>query len=818
MNEAYTPERLSLFDGIPDPGFDSLTEFTSRLIGAPVSLISIIDPENDRQFFTSASDTAAIFGGACETPLSESFCRHVVDRDAALEVEDAKTHPLVTAGMVDPADQIGSYLGLPVRGPDGKPLGALCAIDTVPRRWKASEIEDMQRLAAAVTDRIALRSALIRSEELLCAAESERSAAERLGRIVERSSHEIFVFDVRTLTMKSANAGARQSLGYGEEILAALTPRDIGPAMSNAEFRKMTAPLHSGASTGVQFESVHRRANGEEYPVSMRVELDDDGSGGVYIAYCKDISVRRSLENALEERRRDVERLLGALPDCVTRAAPDTTVLYANTAYASLLGRTQEQIVGTQFLDLIPQETRADLIAHLENLTPDNPVQQIEHPILDATGQYRNFLWSSLMVYEDGVPVELVSVGKDVTLLHDAREAIAERARQAEAANRAKTAFVANMSHEIRTPMNGVLGMASALQTTALSNVQKPMVDVIVSAGRELLELLNNIIDLSKIEAEVETPTAGNFAPGRLLTDVTALFAPKAREKGVELQCAVGTVDETLTGSTGRIRQVVTNLISNAVKFSHGGTVDLRHDVTVDPRSGQAMLTIRVADRGPGVPDAMKTMIFERFQQGDHTAERHLGGAGLGLAISQRLCDLHGGSLHVEDRDGGGAEFVARFAVGLADVGADVIAPETVEPADDGGRLRLLVAEDNPMNRKVLEALLIGQAVDTVFAEDGGAALEMLRSRDFDAALIDIQMPVMSGIGVVQAVRREEAEGDLPAMILIACSANVLNEQVEAYHGAGFDRLLSKPISHTELMECMRWIAEQVTREAVQVA
>ncbi len=818
MNEAYTPERLSLFDGIPDPGFDSLTEFTSRLIGAPVSLISIIDPENDRQFFTSASDTAAIFGGACETPLSESFCRHVVDRDAALEVENAKTHPLVTAGMVDPADQIGSYLGLPVRGPDGKPLGALCAIDTVPRRWKASEIQDMQRLAAAVTDRIALRSALIRSEELRCAAESERSAAERLGRIVERSSHEIFVFDARTLTVKSANAGARQNLGYSEEILAALTPRDISPTMTNAEFRERTAPLHSGTSTGIQFESIHRRASGEDYPVSMRVELDDDGAGSVYIVYCTDISVQRSLENALEERRRDVERLLGALPDCVTRAAPDTTVLYANTAYASLLGRTQEQIVGTQFLDLIPQETRADLIAHLENLTPDNPVQQIEHPILDSTGQYRNFLWSSLMVYEDGVPVELVSVGKDVTLLHDAREAIAERARQAEAANRAKTAFVANMSHEIRTPMNGVLGMASALQTTALSDVQKPMVDVIVSAGSELLELLNNIIDLSKIEAEIETPVEERFVPANLLSGVTALFMHKALEKGIALSCAGSATEETLTGRTGHIRQVVNNLVSNALKFSEGGGIDLDHDVTVDPRSGEAVLTIKVADRGPGVPDAMKDAIFGRFQQGDHTADLHIRGAGLGLAISRRLCDLHDGSLHVEDRDGGGAVFVARFGVGLSEVGFEEMpTPEMPVPNEDRERIRLLVAEDNAMNRKVLEALLTGQAVDTVFAEDGGKAFDLLRSRDFDAALIDIRMPVMDGIAVAEAVRREEAQSD-PAMLLIACSANVLSEQVEAYHEAGFDRMLSKPISHTDLQECIHWITERITEGAERAA
>jgi len=789
-------------------GFDAVAEFAARLLDAPVSVLSRADgPDGPDGPDGAAPSRAGSFGeGALPQDRAiRAFHRTVTARGEAVTVGDVSM-----AGTPEACGPVIASLGVPVRGADGGMLGTLCVFDTAARDWTERNLSDLHRLAAMAATELAARGD---------DAPDARVSAERLGRIIERSSLEVFVIDARTLEIVSANSGARANLGYSAEEMARLAPGDINPDITARRFLTLTEPLRTGARKSVQFETAQRRSSGALYPVRVRVELQRHGSDDFYVTYSRDISDWRRMENALQERRRDIDRLLGALPDCVTRSRPDTTLTYVNEAYCSLFGKPVEALIGTRFLDLVLASNRGVVAAHIDSLTPSNPVQENEQVVMHADGTRRVVQWSNFMLYDDGEPMEIISVGRDVTMLHDAREVLARRAVQAEAANDAKSAFVANMSHEIRTPMNGMLGMATALLATPLTEAQRSMVEIISSAGTDLLHLLNNVIDLSKVEAGVDTTVKEEFAPGRAVCDVGALFEPRAREKGVSIACDTAGDDTRICGPVGPVRQVVTNLVSNAVKFSSSepptGRIVLRHAVGTDPQTGRTTLSIEVADRGPGVPDAMKEVIFGRFSQGAHTAEHHTVGAGLGLAISQRICAQHGGDLRVTDNPGGGAVFTARFAVDpCAEAIAETATTTTTVAASRSpgdAPLRVLVAEDNPVNRKVLEALMeIHEGVDLVFAENGALALEALETRAFDAALIDIRMPVLDGLSVARRTRAREARRGAAPMSMIACSANVLPDQIAEYEEAGFDRHLSKPISLADLTDCLGWIREQL--------
>jgi len=787
-------------------GFDAVAEFAARLLDAPVSVLSRIDGADGAASSRAGSfGENALPGGASDNRAVRAFHRTVAERGEAVAIGDVSM-----TGTPEACGPVIASLGVPVRGADGGMLGTLCVFDTVARDWTARTLSDLHRLAA-------MAAAELEADETATSpgpgAQALRLPAEQLGRIIERSSLEVFVVDARTLEIVSANSGARANLGYSATEMARLSPGDIAPDITTRRFVAMTEPLRTGAEEALQFETAHRRSSGTLYPARVRIELQRHGTNDFYVIYSRDISDWRRLENALEERRRDIHRLLGALPDCVTRSRPDTTLTYVNEAYCNLFGKPVEALVGTKFLDLVFAPNRGVVAAHIDSLTPSNPVRENEQVVMHTDGTRSVVQWSNFMLYEDGEPLEIISVGRDVTMLHDARDVLARRAVQAEEASDAKSAFVANMSHEIRTPMNGLLGMATALLATPLTDTQRPMVEIISASGTDLLHLLNNVIDLSKIEAGVDTREKENFAPGSAVADVGALFGPRAREKGVSIVCETAQDGALVRGPAGHVRQVVTNLVSNAVKFSFSalpaGRIVLRHALATDPRTDRTMLSIEVADRGPGVPEAMKELIFGRFRQGAHTAEHHTVGAGLGLAISQRICAQHGGDLRVTDNPGGGAVFTARFVVEpCAEPVVDAEPPAL--PSSDDGNLRVLVAEDNPVNRKVLEALLaIHGDVDPVFAENGALALEALEAQAFDAALIDIRMPVLDGLSVARRTRAREARRGAAPIPMIACSANVLPDQIAEYDAAGFDRHLPKPISLANLTDCLDWIRAQ---------
>jgi len=361
----------------------------------------------------------------------------------------------------------------------------------------------------------------------------------------------------------------------------------------------------------------------------------------------------------------------------------------------------------------------------------------------------------------------------------------------AEKANAAKSAFLATISHEIRTPLNGILGMAQAMSREPMSGHQQERLRVLQQSGATLLTLLNDMLDMAKIEAgKIQLETVA-FDPEALGQDACGAFGAIAAEKGLALSFEADGPRGLYRGDPTRVRQILYNLIGNAVKFTDQGRVDVR---LVIQATG---FTFVVEDTGVGFSDAARADLFEKFSQGDATTTRRFGGTGLGLPISRDLARLMGGDITVESRLGSGSVF--RVALPLARADQAGAAPPTAPAAErlataPGGRLTILVAEDNPTNQLVLRSLLASAGVDLEVVEDGSLALEAWRRRVFDLILMDINMPVMDGVSAARAIRTEERASARVRTPIIALTANAMDHQRHDYLAAGLDAHVSKPI------------------------
>ena len=367
-------------------------------------------------------------------------------------------------------------------------------------------------------------------------------------------------------------------------------------------------------------------------------------------------------------------------------------------------------------------------------------------------------------------------------------------AAAAQAANRAKSEFLATISHEIRTPLNGVLGMAQAMDRGDLPEPQRERLGVVLSSARTLIEVVNDVLDISKIEAGKMELAAAPFDLIRFAEATRRLYESLAAEKGVTFGFVVEPSAEGWRhGDEVRLRQVVGNLVSNAVKFTDAGAIE----VVV---SGSAQgLAFRVRDTGVGIALGQQARIFEKFVQGDATTTRRAGGTGLGLAICRELVTLMGGEIGFESEAGRGTCFTfdvlmpvaaAQEATGLGGGAGDIF-----------GELRVLVVDDNSTNRMVLQTLLSHIGVASETACDGREAVNAWERGAWDAILMDIHMPEMDGLEASREIRAREAATGRPRTPIIAVTASVLAHETEGYFAAGMDSLIAKPIEVRRLME-----------------
>jgi signal transduction histidine kinase/CheY-like chemotaxis protein len=371
----------------------------------------------------------------------------------------------------------------------------------------------------------------------------------------------------------------------------------------------------------------------------------------------------------------------------------------------------------------------------------------------------------------------------------------------AEAATRSKSEFLANVSHEIRTPLNGVLGMAQALEAQNLDSESREMVATIRDSGVTLMAILNDVLDLSKIEAGKMdvSPVDGHVL--HTLSHVHKLFLPKADEKGVRLTLESDpALTDRLCYDPVRVRQCVSNLVSNAVKFTREGGVEV-HVSTAPAADGRTCVSVRVTDTGIGMDEATRSRLFAAFTQADASTTRQFGGTGLGLTISRNLARLMGGDIVVRSEPGAGSEFTLTF---LADPASAAIAQEPPGQQDAARRperlrgARLLLTDDNAINRQVARLFLQPQGVAITEAANGQEALDRLADGEFDLVLLDVHMPVMDGIQAIRAIRSSgQPWSTLP---VIALTADAMSGDRDRFIAMGMSGYVSKPIDRAELL------------------
>ncbi len=478
----------------------------------------------------------------------------------------------------------------------------------------------------------------------------------------------------------------------------------------------------------------------------------------------------------------------------------------ANEAAHRLFG--VEDFVGRVDLKHFGEDYLAGLFKAADGISPDGAFPSFETTIHRA----------------DGVPVEVrvhvrtlaggdrpwsicMATFVDMTEVQRAARAQREATEAAEAANRAKTQFLATMSHEIRTPLNGVLGMAQAMRGDVLSAVQQDRIDIIRASGENLLAILNDILDLSKIEAGRLDLERIEFDLDDLARGVCAPFAEAAHAKGLAFDLAMQPEARgSYLGDPVRVRQILGNLLANAVKFTEAGALN----VIVAPLPSGFRLTVR--DTGAGIAADRVDRIFDKFVQADSSTTRRYGGTGLGLAISREIAEAMGGVISVRSTPGEGSSFIVDLPLARCEPARDLApASEASEPPNTAERpLRILAAEDNAINQIVLRTLLEQFGLQPEIVATGLDAVEAWERGDWDLILMDVQMPVMDGPTATRRIRARELALGRSRTPIIALTANAMSHQVGEYAAAGMDAFLAKPIEIAKLYAAVQSVAQAI--------
>ncbi len=599
------------------------------------------------------------------------------------------------------------------------------------------------------------------------------------------------------------NPAWRDVLGYeladleGKQFLEFVHPDDV------AETTEVIETLVTQKSV-VGFTNRYRHKDGSW----VWLEWRSQPRGKMLFAAARDITERKRSEDALRDSHETLRSILDTTLDGFWRVDTAGKLLDVNPAYCQHSGYAREELLRMHVFDLEANEVAAESAERMRQLAAggrdrfesshrrkDGSIWQVE-----VSATYRSASGGEFLVFlrditerkqaEDELDRHRNHLEEQVL---SRTVQLAEAKEAAEAANRAKSAFLANMSHEIRTPMNGILGMAHLLRRSGVTPAQSERLDKIDTAGQHLLSIINDILDLSKIEAGQFILEEAPVSVNGILANVNSILSERARASGIQVLIEEESMPHNLVGDPTRLQQAMLNYAANAVKFTERGSVTLRA-LRQDDAADSVLVRFEVEDTGIGIPAETLPRLFAAFEQADNSTTRKYGGTGLGLAITKRLAELMGGDAGAVSAPGVGSTFwfTARLKISP---GAYAEHAELSADAENMIRQRyqasrVLIVDDEPVNREIARILLEDAGVLADIAEDGGIAVAMVQKADYAAILMDMQMPTLNGLEATRRIREIPGYRHTP---IIAMTANAFAEDKVRCFEAGMNDFLSKP-------------------------
>jgi PAS domain S-box-containing protein len=624
------------------------------------------------------------------------------------------------------------------------------------------------------------------------------------------------------------NVGAERMLGYtAAEVMNKITPADFSDPRElivraqdlSTEFGTTITPgfeaLVFKAARGIEdiYELTKVRKDGTRFPAVVSVTALRDAQDTIigYLLIGTDNTARKLVEEEQkksDQRLRDQQfytrSLIESNIDALMTIDPSGIITDVNKQTEALTGCTRDELIGAPFKDCFTDPARAE--AGIKRVLVEKSVTDYELTARARSGKQTVVSYNATTFYDRSRKLQgVIAAARDVTERKRVEMELQQAKAAAESASRTKSDFLASMSHEIRTPMNAIMGIADLLAKTELTPEQDKFVQIFRRSGDNLLNLINDILDLSKVEASQLDLERTGFSLNDHLEKVMEMVAPRAQEKSLTLVCEIAPgVNNELMGDPTRLRQVLLNLLGNAIKFTESGSVSLR----VEPDGDDAVptaLRFTVTDTGIGIADDKLDRVFERFTQADSSTTRRFGGSGLGLTISRRLVELMGGRIWVKSQIEEGSLFAFAVPFEISTVASrPEAAPRGAGPEAPLPALRILMAEDSADNCTIALAYLEDTPYVVDVAETGVLACQMFKAGRYDLVLMDRQMPAMDGLTATRTIRTWEKANDRAPTPIIALTASALKGDRERCLAAGCTAYLTKPIKQDVLLRAIR--------------
>jgi len=720
-----------------------------------------------------------------DLPDRDPLAEQVIATGELLWIEDARTDPRVSDGpLVTGPPYLRACISTPIKLADGSTPGVLCVVSTRPQPFDAAQADRLAALAEFVADE------WVRAN----AAQALRATRSTLDALVATMPTSLVMTD-RDLKVIAASSLWAGSLGVRRAEAMGRTLYEIAPEVYEQSREAFDRALAGEAGAIARSRVTLPIGRTVWLQTDLKPWARPDGEIGGVVLTASDVS---ELVEALERSERSEQRMQVALElselhvwemDYVNRVL--TKVGAEDTFFER--PKTYDELWSDIYASVDPRDRAGVEEAwrrHVETGERYGPIYRV------LRNDNRE-IWvqgaAKLFTDERGRPLRLVGALQNMTDRKAAEAELISAKNDAEAANTAKSTFLATMSHEIRTPLNGVLGMAQAMAADDLTGVQRERLEVIRQSGESLLAVLNDVLDLSKIESGKLELDEADFDLKDLARGAHAAFTAIANKQGLSFDLKVeASAEGVYRGDPTRVRQILYNLISNALKFTEAGEIRV-----LVARTGDA-LRFSVSDTGIGIAPEPLARLFQRFEQADASTSRRYGGTGLGLAICRQLTELMGGEITVDSKLGEGTVFTFTLPLArVADSRAEILPAVPPAPPDaelTGQTLRVLAAEDNEVNQLVLKTLLHQVGIEPVVVADGAQAIAAWEAGTWDVILMDVQMPEVDGPTAARAIREREAATGRARTPIIALTANAMSHQVAEYSEAGMDGFVAKPI------------------------